>query len=258
MLVSLGIQIVPFIRSPQQAGKGIEYHMPENPPDTHAVQNICGEPTSDGSPCQRRVKPGSGPCSDHAGTFWQTIKAWARNSTLSFLIAATALLLGFVMFGGWIYDDFIKRPPTVMSVTMTGEPIEVVSDNFTKTFSIHVGGYQDFVKRFGTHSYTVRFDLKQIVEAKIPTESFPKDIDQAIIYTNTGGGLVYGGAETTARTTNEFSVPEVIDNINQEPRSVYWFHARDDSFEFCRLIVDHIDRNSGTVTMSVFFLRKNW
>jgi hypothetical protein len=73
-----------------------------------STQNLCGVKTADGTPCQRRVKPGSGPCAWHVNTFGQKIRAWARNNTLVFVLTLIFGVFGVVGTCGWIYDEFFK------------------------------------------------------------------------------------------------------------------------------------------------------
>jgi hypothetical protein len=72
------------------------------------IQIICGAKTADGTPCQRRVKPGSGPCVFHASTLRQKVKAWARNSTLTFVLTVVGLIVTVAAFS---YDEFLKPMP---------------------------------------------------------------------------------------------------------------------------------------------------
>jgi hypothetical protein len=69
---------------------------------------ICGEPRADGQPCQRKVRPGTGPCFWHAKTFRRRLKAWAKNQTLGFtlsIIFGSATLIGL---GVTIHVEFFK------------------------------------------------------------------------------------------------------------------------------------------------------
>jgi hypothetical protein len=75
------------------------------------IQTICGAKTADGTACQRRVKPGSGPCAYHASTVGQKIRAWARNSTLIFVFTVVGLIITVAAFSGWFYDEFLKNAP---------------------------------------------------------------------------------------------------------------------------------------------------
>jgi hypothetical protein len=80
-------------------------------PTDNPKQNLCGAKTADGTPCQRRVKSGTGPCMYHASTFNQKLKAWARNHTLGFILTIIGLLVGSVSLFGWAYDEFVRKPP---------------------------------------------------------------------------------------------------------------------------------------------------
>jgi hypothetical protein len=75
------------------------------------IQITCGAKTVGGLACQRRVKPGSGPCVFHASTLRQKVKAWARNSTLTFVLTVVGLIITVAAFSGWAYDEFLKRIP---------------------------------------------------------------------------------------------------------------------------------------------------
>jgi hypothetical protein len=123
--------------------------MPENPGNT-PTQNICGAQTSDGTPCQRRVKPGSGPCAYHANTLKQKLKAWARNNTLMFVLAvigAVGTVATVIALGGWVYDEFLKKTahvaPRVGFLQLENywfRPQKLVSDNLSISLWIRNDG----------------------------------------------------------------------------------------------------------------------
>src|ERR1700722_15639004 len=111
--------------------------MPEKPADL-PPQNFCGAITADGTPCQRKVKAGSGPCGYHASTLKQKLRAWARNDTLVFVLTVVGVVFGLIALGGWAYDEFKKKlpPPTTRVGFLQLEdywfrPQELVSDNLS-------------------------------------------------------------------------------------------------------------------------------
>jgi hypothetical protein len=221
--------------------------------DTQAANKpSCQFVKTDGQLCKRAVEEGEDRCWQHAADWSHKWKSLTRSQSLGFILVVASLVVGlpslYFSFAGWHEGRGQKTAPATLQSGEVALPIEVTSDDFSKTFFVQVGGYQDFQWR----SEKIRVDLKEIVKDKVPSGFDAREVDQAAIYVDTSGGLVYGGPETTQQSTNQFSVP-VLNQNEEEPRSIYWFHIGDHYFEFCRIVVDHIDRVSGRVTMRIFF-----
>jgi hypothetical protein len=105
--------------------------MPEN--QTIAVPSICGRKTVDGTPCQRRVKTGGGPCVIHATGFRGKLRSLARNNVLLFLLTVISVVVGVSALAGWAYDEFIKRasPGFLQTENPWFRPQRLVSDGFS-------------------------------------------------------------------------------------------------------------------------------
>jgi hypothetical protein len=71
-------------------------------------KSICGVLKANGTPCQSRVRIGTGPCAWHARTFGQRLRSWARNQTLSFALTVFGALIGVTALGGWAYDELFR------------------------------------------------------------------------------------------------------------------------------------------------------
>jgi hypothetical protein len=137
-------------------------------------------------------------------------------------------------------------PPVGPSV-----PIHVTGPYFKSTAIIRVGAHQDFVRRGGSR---IRVAVKGITIEALPSSSFSagKPTEQVVLAVDTGGGLIYGGNETTYVSVNEYRVPAKFSN-NDEPRALYFFHPSENSFRFFCLIIDHINSPAAEVTVDAYF-----
>jgi hypothetical protein len=88
------------------------------------TQSTCRARTADGTPCQRRVKQGSGPCFAHAEGLGRKIRAWARNNTIIFALTILFGVVSVVSLCGWAFDEFVKRP--------TGMPTAAQAEEINK------------------------------------------------------------------------------------------------------------------------------
>ena len=95
------------------------------------VWEICGKPRANGKACQVKVRPGTGPCVWHAKTFGRRIKTWAKNQTLSFVLAVVFGLITTVGVVGWVYDEFFKHATPVVAPVVVAPP--------TANVSLHIG-----------------------------------------------------------------------------------------------------------------------
>lgn len=66
-----------------------------------------------------------------------------------------------------------------------------------------------------------------------------------------GGGLLFCGKDCEEADTNEFIVPTKEFDL-EEPVSVYFFWTSTGLHRFFRLFVEHINRNTGVVTLNAF------
>jgi hypothetical protein len=148
--------------------------------------------------------------------------------------------------------------PAVQTVSLVANtppqpavPITVSEPAFQRVFVVRVGGYQDFT--WG--STKIRIEVKAIKRTTPPGRAVVGgEQDHAHIYVSTGGGLVYGGEETTREGVNEFLVP-VKQFREEEPRCVLFFHTADNYYRFFRVFVDHINATSSEVTLDACFVR---
>jgi hypothetical protein len=77
----------------------------------------------------------------------------------------------------------------------------------------------------------------------------------AVLYVNTGGGLVFGGEKVTKISTNCYYLPlEPIENL-KEPYSIYFHHFRDRFLSSPAIYLEHINPHSGVVTIKVCKVR---
>lgn len=141
-------------------------------------------------------------------------------------------------------------PPVATTAAQAIVPIQISGTVFQKVFVVRVGGYQDFM----WSSSKIRIEVRGIKRSTPPQRlAVGGEQDQAHVYMSTGGGLVYGGEETTREGVNEFLVP--VKFSEEEPRSVFFFHSADNYFRFFRVFVDHINASTGEVTLDACFVR---
>jgi hypothetical protein len=140
--------------------------------------------------------------------------------------------------------------PVATTTAQTIVPIQVSEPLFQRVFVVRVGGYQDFTWSLSK----IRIEVRGIKRGIPPQRlAYGGEQDQAHIHISTGGGLVYGGEETTREGVNEFLVP--VKFHEEEPRSVFFFHTADNYCRFFRVFVDHINASTGEVTLDACFVR---
>jgi hypothetical protein len=117
---------------------------------------------------------------------------------------------------------------------------------------IKVGDYEDFSWGPWKLRVTVSGIKNDVIPTRFSTVS-PERVEQAVIYVDTGGGIVYGGDETTHVKTNVFSVPTKEGDWD-ENRAIYFYSPRDQYIRFFCLVVDHINSPANEVTVKATFL----
>jgi len=134
------------------------------------------------------------------------------------------------------------------------KPIEIGREGaFVQMAIIREGDYQEFIW-LGS---TVRVTVSQIEEKEFYRGfSFGRREKclGATLDISTGGGLVYGGENCIKESTNKYSMPQ-REFSQEEPYSVYEFHVSNESFNFFRVYVDHINPYTREVKLNLFFAR---
>jgi len=176
------------------------------------------------------------------------------------------ILLGACLIAGAAFSAYtvstVQKPapapqvgpaPTASSDSGTKDvtpPVQVVGTYFEKTFVVRVGAYQDFMWG-GTK---IRVDVREIAKQNVPSRyGSPKEEQQATIHVDTGGGLVYGGEESTRVGVNEYRIPVATDTY-EEPRAVYLFSISPSYFRFLCFRADHINPTTNEVTLKASFV----
>jgi len=72
---------------------------------------ICGAKKKDGELCQRKVKPGKGPCFIHAGTKGQKVKSFWINETIKAIIGILTLFSAGGVATSWFYKSHFHYKP---------------------------------------------------------------------------------------------------------------------------------------------------
>ena len=175
---------------------------------------------------------------------------WSKNLRVSVRIACIVVAL----LASYLAYRFNPAPASMVNVQTPyidpNAPIEISSEYTARSFRLTPGAYQDF--KWGLES--VRIELIELTQAKIPNDMHfePYAVDQAIIHVNYGGGIVYGGEQTSKVDINKYSVPEQIAN-EDEPRSIHFFRTHEKFLRFFRLVVNHINPTSKEVTLNAVF-----
>jgi len=152
-----------------------------------------------------------------------------------------------------IIDSFQVNVQNSLPVMHDSHPIKVDKDNFLTTIKITAGDYRDFLWK----SRKVRITVTEIVKETFNFHSIgKKESYGAVIYIDTGGGIVYGGEESKYVEVNKYLVPKKLFQ-DQEPCSIYSFYITEDYFSFFRVFIEHINPNAGQVTLSIFFTKSH-
>lgn len=113
------------------------------------------------------------------------------------------------------------------------------------TFEIPVGNFQEVDR--------VRIEVREI-HKRMSTYARQEEYG-AVLFVNTGGGLIWGGEKVTKVSTNCYYLPlDSIDNL-KEPYSVYFWVFSDQHspfFSFFTVYLEHINPVSGVVTMKAW------
>lgn len=113
------------------------------------------------------------------------------------------------------------------------------------TSEISVGNFQHFGK--------VKIDVREIRKHILKR---PGEGDYgAVLYVDTGGGLVWGGEGVTKINVNCYYLPLNPIAGDKEPYSVYFHHFTDQHFSAFAIYLEHINPHSGVVTMKACVAR---
>jgi hypothetical protein len=118
------------------------------------------------------------------------------------------------------------------------------------TIEVPVGDYVEIHH----HSRVVRVSIEEIVEREFSFSEIGRRHGTGCrMKVNNGGGLLFCGTYCEKTSTNEFIVPTkgFLSDLD-EPVSVYFFWTSTGGLRFFRLFVDHINRNTGVVTLNAF------
>ena len=160
-----------------------------------------------------------------------------------------------------------SSPKTVLPTPLSSAvPADVLGDVVTATAPASIPAHQvnpiSFPATVSLFTYEVPVGAVQhIGKVKIEVREIRKNISKptlehtgegdygAVLYVNSGGGLIWGGKRVIRISTNCYFLPlNPIENL-KEPYSVYFHYFADHFLASLALYLEHINPYSGIVTM---------
>jgi len=99
----------------------------------------------------------------------------------------------------------------------------------------------------------IKIYFRDIEQHKFTTSLGQSTQDAAKLYIDTGGGIIHGGKITISTKVNEYLVPVKYDL--EEPYSLYFYYAKEDTIRFFRVFVSHINSYAKEVELDIAYLR---
>jgi hypothetical protein len=135
--------------------------------------------------------------------------------------------------------EIVTPSATSAAATETGEPLSFPGTATVLTSRVPVGN-------FVNHSNTIRIEVRAI--RRHQGSEVGEREHGAVLYVDSGGGLIYGGRRCVEISTNCYYLP-VTTFPNKEPYSIYFCHFSDDYATLLATHLEHINPISGIITL---------
>lgn len=167
------------------------------------------------------------------------------------VLAIVSLLFGTGLYYRLRAKKDKNIPGLENTSVVTAEIQKATCEFFKLKIQITTGDYKDI--DFGYNVYSIK--VNRIFKETFKIGLYEKELLGAEITIHSGGGVLSGGESTKCVGVNVYKLPEKQFEPD-EPFSIFSFGAHRGMFGFFRTFVEHINPNSGVVTLNVFWCAK--